>query len=251
MESPRLRNQSQQAFRWGSVLGPLLFLIYINDISDDLTDLAHLFADDTSLSYSSADKHQIELILNEDLQKLSDWANKWLNIFNPPKTEVMLISNVFNDNNFELIMDGTILKIVETHKHLGVHLSSNNKWPKHIDSIIESASKQISYLRKIKYQLSKQTLNTLYCTYIRPLLEYASEVWDGRTQADANRLEQVQLNAARIVTRLPVFSSLDSLYYETGSKTLLQRRTNKKLTLMLKIVNNETQVTLKISCQTE
>ena len=157
----------------------------------------------------------------------------------------MLISNDFNDNNFELIIDGTILKIVETHKHLGVNLSSNNKWSKHIDSIIESASKQISYLRKIKYQFSKQTLNTLYCTYIRPLLEYASEVWDGSTQADANRLEQVQLNKARIVTGLPVFASLDSLYYETGWETLSQRRTNKKLTFMFKIVNNETPGYLK------
>ena len=93
-----------------------------------------------------------------------------------PKNEVMLISNVFNDKNFELIMNGMILKSVETLQHLGVHLSSNNKWSKHIDSIIESASKLISYLRKIKYQFSKQTLNTLHCTYIRPLLEYASEV---------------------------------------------------------------------------
>ena len=139
----------------------------------------------------------------------------------------MLISNVFNGNNFELIMDGTILKTAETHKHLGVHLSSNNKWSKHINSLIESALKQISYLRKIKYQFSKLTLNTLYCTYIWPLLEYASEVWDGSTQADANWLEQVQLNAARIVTGLPVFASLDSLYYETGWETLSQRRTKK------------------------
>ena len=157
----------------------------------------------------------------------------------------MLISNIFNDNTFELIIDGTILKVVETHKHLGVHLSSNNKWSKHIDSIIESASKQISDLRKIKYQFSKQTLNTLYCTYIRPLLEYASEVWDGSTQADAHRLEQVQLNAAGIVTGLPVFASLDSLYYEIEWETLSQRRTNKKLTLMFKIVNNETPGYLK------
>ena len=155
------------------------------------------------------------------------------------------ISNVFNDNNFELIMDGTILKIVETHKHLGVHLSSNNKWSKHIGSMIESVSKQISCLRKIKYQFSKQTLNTLYCTYIRPLLEYASQVLDGSTQADANRLEQVQSNTARIVTRLPVFASLDSLYYETGWETLKQRRTNIKLTLMFKIVNKETPGYLK------
>ena len=86
-------------------------------------------------------------------------GKKWLIIFNPQKTEVMLISNVFNDTNFELIMDDTILKIVETHKHLGMHLASNtcNKWSKHIDSIIVSASKQISYLRKIEYQFSKQS----------------------------------------------------------------------------------------------
>ena len=171
----------------GSVLGPSLFLIYINDISDDLTGLARLFADDTSLSYSSADLHQIEIILNEDLRKLNEWAKKWLILFNPLKTEVMLISNIFSDNNIELIMDNTVLKIVEIHKHLGVYLSSNNKWSKHIDSIIESASKQISFLRKIKYQFSKQTLNILYCTYIRPLLEYASEVWDGCSQTDSNR----------------------------------------------------------------
>ena len=62
----------------GYVLGPLLFLIYINDISDDLTGLPRLFADDTSLSYSSADLHQIEIILNEDLRKLNEWAKKWL-----------------------------------------------------------------------------------------------------------------------------------------------------------------------------
>ena len=223
----------------GSVLGPLLFLIYINDISDDLTGLARLFADDTSLSYSSADIRQIELILNEDLRKLSEWARKWLILFNPVKTEVMLISNIFNETDLQLMMDGTILKIVEIHKHLGVYLSSNNKWSKHIDSIITSASKQISFMRKIKYKFSKQTLNTLYCTYIRPLFEYASEVWDGCSQTDANRLEQAQLNAARIVTGLPVFASTNSLYQETGWEPLSQRRTNKKLSLMYKIINNE------------
>ena len=68
----------------GSVLGPLLFLIYTNDISDNLTGLARLFANYTSLSYSSADKHQIEIILNEDLQKLSEWAKKFHIIFNSP-----------------------------------------------------------------------------------------------------------------------------------------------------------------------
>ena len=68
----------------GSVLGPLLFLIYINDISDDLTGLARLSANDASLSYSPTDKHQIEIILNEDLQNLSEWAKNGL-LFSIPK----------------------------------------------------------------------------------------------------------------------------------------------------------------------
>ena len=80
---------------------------------------------------------------------------------------------------------------------------------------------------KTKVSITKHTLNKLYCTYIRPLLEYASEVWDVCNLSDTNRLEQVQLNAARIVTGLPVFSSLRSLYLETGWETLAERRKQK------------------------
>ena len=107
----------------------------------------------------------------------------------------MLISNVFHDYNFEFKLNNSSLEIVDVHKHLGVYISSDNKWNKHIELIIASASKQIAYLRKLKYILPKETLNKLYCTYIRPLLEYASEVWDGCTITDSNRLEQVQLSS--------------------------------------------------------
>ena len=102
-------------------------------------------------------------------------------------------------------MDNTVLQIVNLHKHLSVVLSSNNKCTNHIDTIIQSASKQISFLRKLRYKFSKNSLNKIYCTYIRPLLEYASELWDGCNQTGADRLEKIQLNAARIVTGLPIF----------------------------------------------
>ena len=78
----------------------------------------------------------------------------------------------------------------------------------------------------------------MYITFIRPLLEYASEVWDGCTQSDIEQLEKVQLHAARIVTGLPIFSSRESLYYETGWEPLSSRRHSKKLTVMYKIHNN-------------
>ena len=97
-----------------------------------------------------------------------------------------------------------------------------------------SASKQVSYLRKFKYKLSKDTLYKLYCTYIRPLLEYGSEVWNGCSINDTNRLEHIQLNAARIVTGLPSLASLHSLYFETGWEHLADRRQIRKLTFFAK-----------------
>ena len=82
--------------------------------------------------------------------------------------------------------------------------------------------------------------------YIRPVLEYASEVWDGCSFTDINRLEQVQLNATRIVTGLPIFASLRSLYNETGWDTLAHKRKRKKLILMYKIANNDVPSYLSI-----
>ena len=96
----------------------------------------------------------------------------------------------------------------------------------------------LKILRKLKYQFPKSTVNMLYCTYyIRPLLEYASEVWHNVLYSDSSRIERVQRNAAGIVTGLPLFSSKNSFYLETGWKALADRRKNRKLTLMYKIVN--------------
>ena len=77
----------------GSVLGPLLFLLYINDITDNLGNLARLFADDTSLSYSGKN---FDLMQIDDLQILDQWAKTWLVYFNPKKTKALIISNNTN-----------------------------------------------------------------------------------------------------------------------------------------------------------
>ena len=80
---------------------------------------------------------------------MKELALKWLINFNPAKTEVILVSYIFHDYDSRLTYDDAVLNIVETHKHLGIYLSANNKCTKHIDSIIMSASKQVSYLRKV------------------------------------------------------------------------------------------------------
>ena len=88
----------------GSVLGPLLFLVYINDIGDKLLSLSRLFADDTSLGYASQDEDQIKYVINHDLHELGDWSKRWLMSINPDKSEIMLFKNVEKSTNFIFIL---------------------------------------------------------------------------------------------------------------------------------------------------
>ena len=220
----------------GSVLGPFLFLLYINDIADNLANLARLFADDTSLSASSRDKREIEYSINSDLEILLDWSKRWLVTFNPSKTEVLYISSTVTDN-ITLTFGNTTLVNTEKHTHLGVTFSSNCKWTSHVDIICKSVCKKVNALRKLKYTLSRDKLNKIFNTFILPSLEYACKVWDGLNINDAEKLEKVQLDAGRIVTGLPLFSSREAIYFETGWEPLKDRRERRKLCLFYKIHN--------------
>lgn len=221
----------------GSVLGPLLFLLYINDIADDLESLARLFADDTSLAHASSNKNDIETIINRDLKRINDWSKNWLTTFNPSKTEMLFISNTLSANDISINFDGTILNPVDSHRHLGVIFSSNAKWQTHIDSIYDSCMKKINVMRKFKYMLSKQVLIRIYKCFILPVLEYACEVWDGCTERDKQRIENIQLEAARIACGLPVFCSKEAIYFESELEPLAKRREQRKLTLFYKMHN--------------
>ena len=111
----------------GSVLGPLLFVLYIYDIADNLESLARLFADNTSLSYSSTSTIDIETKINHDLERLQGWSEKWLTTFNPTKTEVLIISNSENGSDMNLRFNNSRLELSTVHMDLGVTLSNDTK----------------------------------------------------------------------------------------------------------------------------
>jgi hypothetical protein len=223
----------------GSVLGPLMFLIYVNDISNSLLSLTRLFADDSSLYCSASSLEDIEGILNHDLNLISIWAKTWLVDFNPNKTEAMLFSFNNNDVKPKLKFEDTYINFVENHKHLGVTISTNGQWGKHIDNVLSSASKTIGLMKKMKFVFSRRALNQIYISYVRPILEYSCIVWDGCSINYAEKLEKIQNEAARIVTGLTKSVSLENLYRECGWSSLADRRKNQKLHFMYK-VNNET-----------
>ena len=169
--------------------------------------------------------------------ELNTWSTKWLMSFNPDKTEIMVFSNTDIGHNFNFSLNGNTIPITTNHKHVGVTLSSDAKWNIHIENIILNVSRHLGILRKLKYRLSRQNLEKLYLVYIRPIFEYACEIWDNCGMCYSTKLEKLQLDAARNVTGLPIFTKTDKLYSETGWATLSSRRHNRKLQLFYNIKN--------------
>jgi hypothetical protein len=189
--------------------------LYINDIAENIISLSLLFADDTSFSYSSRNELQIKTVIDHDLKELDEWSKKWLMSFNPDKTEIMLFSNTeIPELNFTF--NERTIPITNSHKHLEATFSSDAKWNIHIEYILSSIYKHLNVLRKLKYKFSRKNLEKFYLVYIRNIFEYGSEVWDNCGVGNSNKLDQLQLEDARIVTGLPIFASSILIYRELG-----------------------------------
>lgn len=136
------------------------------------------------------------------------------------------------------MLNNTITNVT-SHKHLGVILSNDCRWRPHIDYIKEKAWKRINIMRKLKFILDRKTLEKVYLTFIRPVLEYADVVWSNCTNNDKNELDKIQNEAARIVTGASKLVSLCNLHKETGWESLETRRNNHKLVLFYKMYHDE------------
>ena len=228
----------------GSILGPLLFLIYINDIVSNISANIRLFADDTSLYLIINHRDQIAAsshLLNEDISLISKWASDWLVTFNPSKSESMLISRKHNTDVFpSLSMDDQTISEVTHHKHLGLFLSNDCSWHAHIDYITSKAWPKLYIMRKLMYQLDRKSLETIYISFVRPLLEYGDVIWDNCTQYEKDELNKIQNEAARICTGTSKLVSLTNLSNEINWECLETRRKHHKLIMFYKMINGLT-----------
>lgn len=126
----------------GSVLGPLLFLIYINDVATNMLSFCRLYADDNSLQHCDLYTKNIEIVLNHDLKILSDWSDKWLLKFNPSKTKAVFFTKKHVEEFPKLFFQGCQLDYVSTHRHLGLLFSNDLSWSQYINNIVNSAYKK-------------------------------------------------------------------------------------------------------------
>ena len=222
----------------GSILGPLFFLLYINDIVSEIGSNIRLFADDTSLFIVVDNPVTAAGQLNIDLQKISQWATTWLVSFNPTKSEAMLFSRKLNrPHHPPIFMQNHQITEVDSHKHLGLYLSNDCTWHKHINYITEKAWTRINIMRRLKFKLDRKSLEQIYLVFIRPLLEYGDIIWDNCLQSEKQELEKIQIEAARIATGATKLVSIAALYREIRWDSLDERRRKHKLTLFYKMTN--------------
>ena len=199
----------------GSILGPLFFLVYINDLTADLKCNVKLFADDTSLFIVVRETHEAASDMNHDLQLISQWAHDWGMSFNPdPQKQAveLLFSRNRNETDHPVILFNKIpVKTVKEHKHLGIILDSKLLFSAHIKSAISKTRKGIGLLQYLSKYLPRHTLSELYKPYVRPHLDYGDVIYHipakicefSQNISLSNlmeKLESVQYSAARAVT---------------------------------------------------
>ena len=225
----------------GSILGPLLFLIYINDIVNDISSEIRLFADDTSLYIIVDNPVASAAAINGDLRLIHTWSKTWLVDFNPTKTESLIISRK-NIKPFhpDVSMNNVVIKNVDIHKHLGISFSNDAKWNSHIELTVSRAWKRIGLLRSLKFLLNRSCLEKLYISFIRPILEYSNSVWDNCSQEQKNDIESVQTEAARIVSGATKLCNIDNMYNDLKWESLSSRRSKHKLVIFYKMFHGLT-----------
>jgi hypothetical protein len=224
----------------GSVLGPLLFLVFINDITHVIRHCKiRLFADDTCLFIEVDQPDTAAEALNGDLEQIHQWAEKWLVTFSPPKTKEMIITNKAPRPHPPLSLNNHQIESMQSHKHLGLTLTHNLSWREHAEEIAKKANRCLGILRPLKFKLDRKSLEKMYTSFIRPILEYADIIWD---VPDTHRhtldvLDKVQADAARLVTGATARCGTEALYQEVGWEPLAHRRKFHRASTMYKILN--------------
>ena len=220
----------------GSILGPLLFLIYVNDIINDIESEILLFADDTSMYEPILDPNISIPKVNRDLNRLGSWSMQWLVNFNPLKTKYMIISKKLHKQNYPpLFLNGTQLDKVNKHTQLGITFNDKLTWDDHIRDKCSTASKRLTLLKRLGSKVPRETRLTIYISFIRPVLEYGSCLFDNCSDLLSQMLEDVQRQAALTITQAYRNTSHKSLLKELGLDTLSQRRAKSKLILFYKM----------------
>jgi len=201
----------------GSILGPLLFILYMNDISNTSKLLnTILFADDTTVYYSHKDVNILCNTVNNELKEVCNWfkANKLS--LNTKKTNLMFLGSRYQTKNIsdsrEIFLDGCKLNRVCKATFLGITIDENLTWKNHITDICSKCSRSIGVLNKVKSFLPKRSLHQLYCSLVLPYINYGILLWGNASKECLNKVFRLQKRALRIISNSHFLCSTKPLF---------------------------------------
>ena len=212
----------------GSVVGPLFFLIYINDLPDNLESNCKIFADDTSLFYKVFDKHVSRATLNKDLELINNWAFQWKMQFNPDRNkqvqELYFSKKAGNEKSLDLTFNKSNVASSPSVKHSGMLLDSRLNFNEHVQGKTNKCYKIIGLIKKFSIHLPREALLRIYKSFVRPNLDYGHIIFDQpNNESFKSRIESIQYKACIAITGAIQGTSRERLYRELGLESLSDR----------------------------
>ena len=183
----------------GSVLGPTLFVLFINDMPDVCTSVCQLFADDAKIYRKVNTQAECET-LQEDIKRLHDWSTTWQLLFNLDKCKILHIGK--NNKKHEYWMNGKLLESITEEKDLGVLIDKDLKFHKQTAAAVKKANSVLGVIKRTFAKRDEETFPLLYKSLVRPHLEYGNVVWGPLFQEDIKAVEKVQRRATKMVPGL-------------------------------------------------
>ena len=211
----------------GSVLGPTLFILYINSITSATKLPSNCFADDTSTIAFASSPESLQESLQSDVDSVYRWSVLHKLAIHPGKTVSMMFHHPNQKSTqLDLHLNGHPITQVTSHKHLGLTLTSSFSWTDHINVTLKKALRMVAILRHLRsaHRFSSKHLLRVYQVYIRPLLEYSSTTWSALPASSAHRLQSVQ-NKALTIANIDL-NTLASLQERSCCSSLFPFRSN-------------------------
>ena len=238
----------------GSILGPLLFMIYMNDLKD-VVEYCNMvsYADDTTIYYTSKHPSNIQVAINSDIKRLEKWFTENKMKLNVSKTEFMIIQPQNTENRYRKIhitMKKKIIEHSDNLKILGITLNKTLKWDTHINEVIRGCKYHLRAFRRTASYLNIDERKLLYNACIASRLAYGDVIWKETTEALKNRLQVIQNDAARAIFSKKPRTSAKPLLKDLRWMTLYEKRKMHSEVLLHKIINGEAPRSLQNMLQT-
>ena len=180
----------------GSVLGPLLFVIFINDLPEEIKSQIKIFADDTKIFRALSQSSEIT-VLQDDLNKLALWSKTWQLPFNEKKCKIIHYGKKNPNHIYQ--MNNENLESVTEEKDLGVTFDRELKFRAHIRNIVSRANSRVGIIKRSFETLTEENFKILYKSQVRPILDYCSDIWYPSYIKDMSEIEKVQKRATKLV----------------------------------------------------